>query len=248
MTRPVIGISCSTLVLTGMRGVPRFALSEFYVRCVLDAGGLPLLLPNIGPELAASYLSRIDALLLSGGLDVDPEYYDEEPKPLLGNIDQVRDRYELALARGAHAAGMPLLAICRGVQILNVAFGGNLIQDIPSEVKDPVKHEQNALRQDALSHHVSLVPGTRIHGMAGGMDQIRVNSFHHQSVKDPAEGFEVTARTRDGVVEALEDPQHPFCLGVQWHPERLPENDFTRSIFQHFVEAARTTANAGGVS
>lgn len=245
MSRPVIGVSCSTLVLTGMRGVPRFAISEFYVRCILDAGGLPLLLPNVMPELAASYISRMDGLLLSGGLDVDPEYYGEEPKPKLGNLDQVRDSYELALARGAHQAGMPLLAICRGAQVLNVAFGGSLVQDIDSEVEDPLKHEQDALRQSALSHRVRIKPDTQTYMMAGGTERIRVNSFHHQSVKDVAEGFIVTARSEDDVVEAIEDPSHPFCVGVQWHPERLPENDFTRSIFKHFVEAARSTANAG---
>ncbi len=230
-----------------MRGVPRFALSEFYVRCVMDAGGLPLLLPNVMPELAASYLSRMDGLLLSGGLDVDPEFYGEEPKPKLGNLDQVRDSYELELARGAHQAGMPMLSICRGVQLLNVAFGGTLVQDIDSEIDEPLKHEQDALRQNALSHRIRIKPNTRLHEIAAGSERIRVNSFHHQSVKDVADGFDITARSEDGVIEAIEDPTHPFCVGVQWHPERLPENDFTRSIFQHFVEAARTAANVGEV-
>ncbi len=248
MPRPVIGVSCSTLVLTGMRGVPRFALSEFYIRCILDAGGLPLLLPNVMPELAASYLSRMDGLILSGGLDVDPEYYGEEPKPKLGNLDQVRDSYEFELARGAHQAGMPLLAICRGVQVLNVAFGGSLVQDIDSEVDEPLKHEQDALRQTALSHRVRIVPNSKLHGIAAGIERIRVNSFHHQSVKDVADGFTITAHSEDGVVEAIEDPTQTFCVGVQWHPERLPENDFTRSIFKSFVEAARTAASVGNPS
>ena len=245
MSRPVIGVSCSTLVLTGMRGVPRFALSEFYVRAILDAGGLPLLLPNVGPELAASYLSRVDALLLSGGLDVDPIYYDEPPHQKLGDLDQVRDEYELALAKGARDAGMPIFAICRGIQVLNVAYGGTLIQDLPSEIDGAHKHEQNSVRQDSLSHRIRIEPGTKLHEIAGGHDEMRVNSFHHQSVKDVAEGFVITARTSDGVVEAIEDPNHAFCLGVQWHPERTPGNDLTRALFSQFVEAARAASRAG---
>ena len=184
MARPVIGVSCSTLVLTGMRGVPRHALSEFYVTCILQAGGLPLLLPNGTPELTAAYLSRMDGLILSGGLDVDPEYYEDEPHPKLGNLDQVRDQYELELVRGAHQAGMPILAICRGVQVLNVAFGGSLVQDIPSEVPNAVKHEQQALRQTALSHTVKLERGTRLFSMAGESPRVRVNSFHHEAVRE----------------------------------------------------------------
>ena len=245
MSRPVIGVSCSTLVLTGMRGVPRFALSEFYVRAILDAGGLPLLLPNVGPELAASYLSRVDALLLSGGLDVDPIYYDEPPHQKLGDLDQVRDEYELALAKGARDAGMPIFAICRGIQVLNVAYGGTLIQDLPSEIDGAHKHEQNSVRQDSLSHRIRIEQGTKLHEIAGGNEEIRVNSFHHQAVKDVAEGFVITARTSDGVVEAIEDPSHAFCLGVQWHPERTPSNDLTRALFSQFVEAARTASRAG---
>jgi putative glutamine amidotransferase len=228
-----------------MRGVPRFALSEFYVKAILAAGGLPLLLPNVEPDLAASYLSRVDALLLSGGLDVDPLYYDEGPHQKLGDLDQVRDEYELALAKGARDSGMPVLAICRGVQVLNVAYGGTLIQDIPSEVDGALKHEQHSVRQDSLSHRVRIEPGTKLHEIAGGNDEMRVNSFHHQSVKDVANGFVITARTSDGVIEAIEDPRHPFCVGVQWHPERTLENDLTRALFAQFVAAARTVSKAG---
>lgn len=245
MSRPVIGISCSTLVLTGMRGIPRHALSEFYVNAILDAGGLPLMMPNVGPELAPSYLARVDGLLLSGGLDVDPIKYGERPHPKLGLLDQVRDDWELELVRGAHGAGMPIFAICRGVQVLNVAFGGSLIQDIPSEVDNPVKHEQQSVRQDTTSHQISIVPDTRLSEIAGGLPRIRVNSFHHQAVKDVAEGFVVTANTEDGVIEALEDPKHPYCVGVQWHPERVLHDDFTRSLFRNFVDAARQAASAG---
>jgi putative glutamine amidotransferase len=238
---PVIGITCSTLVLQGMRGVSRFALSNYYVRCVTEAGGLPLLLPNVAPETAAAYLARVDGLVFSGGLDVDPIFFGEEPLPDLGQVDQVRDAFELELIKGAKEAGIPVLAICRGIQVMNVAFGGNLLQDVPSQVTGALKHEQSAIRKDAVSHSLE---GTHLHEIAGS-DRTRVNSFHHQAVDRVAEGFKVSARTLDGVIEGIEDPEHPFCLGVQWHPERRPRDPFTRGLFRSLVEAAKVTAQAG---
>jgi putative glutamine amidotransferase len=241
---PVIGISCSTLVLPEMRGVSRFALSNGYVRCVARAGGLPFLLPNVRPEAAPAYLARLDGVVLSGGLDVDPCHYGEEPRPGLGTVDQVRDAFELELCRAAREQGIPTLAICRGIQIMNVAFGGTLLQDIPAQVERPVRHAQQALRRDALSHSVDVVPGTRLHAVAGA-ERVRVNSFHHQAVDRPAPGLTVSARAPDGCVEGLEDPGHPFLLGVQWHPERRPADPLTRGLFERFVESARQAARAG---
>ncbi len=242
--KPVIGMSCSTLVLTGMRGVPRHALSEMYVACVNDAGGLPFMLPNVAPDYAAAYLSRIDGLLMSGGLDVDPMFYDQEPRREMGKMDRVRDIFELALMRGAIEAGIPILAICRGIQVLNVACGGTLIQDIPSQVEGAIKHEQDALRQDAVGHAVDIEAGSKLAEIVGNT-RVRVNSFHHQAVDRVAEGFVVTARTADGVIEGIEDPKHPYCVGVQWHPERLPAETSTQNLFSSFVEAARAAAQAG---
>lgn len=241
---PVIGLSCSTLVVPGMRGVPRFALVHHYVDCVLAAGGLPLLLPNVTPEAAAGYLARIDGLLLTGGLDVDPIHYGQEPKPHLGQIDPTRDAFELELADGARHAGIPILAICRGVQVLNVAFGGTLLQHIPDEVEGALRHEQDAVRYDALAHAVHIERGTRLFEIAG-TEEARVNSFHHQAVDRPAGGFVVSARARDGVIEGLEDPRAGFCVGVQWHPERRPFDPLTRALFARFVGAAGEVAERG---
>ena len=241
---PVIGITASTLVLPGMRGVARFALSNYYVRCVTEAGGLPLILPNVAPETCASYLARLDGLILSGGLDVDPIFYDQEPMPDLGQVDQVRDAFELELVKSAKEQGIPVLAICRGIQIMNVAFGGTLLQHISGQVTKAIKHEQDAVRRDALSHSVDIVPGTRLHEMAG-TERMRVNTFHHQSCDEVAPGFLVSARALDGVIEAIEDPEHPFCVGVQWHPERRPMDDLTKGLFGGVVEAARKAAKAG---
>jgi len=243
-TTPVIGITGSTLVLEGMRGVSRFALSNYYVRCVTEAGGLPLILPNVAPEVAPAYLSRLDGLIMSGGLDVDPIFYGQEPQPDLGKVDQVRDAFELELVKGAREQGIPVLAICRGLQVMNVAFGGTLLQHIPAQVANALKHEQEAVRRDALSHSVDTVQGTRLHALAGS-DRMRVNTFHHQSCDDMAAGFVVSARALDGVIEAIEDPQHPFFVGVQWHPERRPMDDLTKSLFRGLVEASRCAAEAG---
>ncbi|MHC5011902.1 MAG: gamma-glutamyl-gamma-aminobutyrate hydrolase family protein [Planctomycetota bacterium] len=234
---PIIGITCSTLVLSGMRGVPRFALVHHYVDCVMRAGGLPLMLPNVTTEAAAAYLARIDGLVLSGGLDIDPIFYGQEPLPQMGKIDQVRDAFELEMTRGAHEAGIPILAICRGIQVLNVAFGGTLVQDIDHQVDGAIRHAQDTIRHDAVSHTIDIEEGTRLHEIAG-VSRTRVNTFHHQSPDRVPEPFVISARTVDGVIEGIEDPSHPYCVGVQWHPERTSQDGFSVALFDSFVSAA----------
>ncbi len=237
---PVIGITCVTLAGPHMRGGAHDAVPQQYAECVVAAGGLPLLLPNVPPEAAAAYLSRIDGLILGGGWDVDPFLYGDEPAPDLRQLEQARDRLELALARGAHGEGMPIFGICRGTQLLNVAMGGTLIQHIPDEIDAPIRHEQVDVRPDALSHHVDIEEGTRLHAIAG-TTRARVNTFHHQAVDQVAPGLLISARAPDRVIEGIEDPRHPFCLGVQWHPERSPEDVLSRALFAQFVAAAART-------
>ena len=171
----------------------------------------------MAPDFAAAYLSRLDGLVLSGGLDLDPSSMTRSPIRISARSTTTGNAFELDLARGAKEQGIPVLAICRGIQVMNVAFGGTLIQHIPSEVDAPVRHEQDAIRRDALAHSIDIVPGTRLHEIAG-TDRTRVNTFHHQSVDEPANGFVVSARATDGVIEGMEDPSHPYYLGVQWHP------------------------------
>ena len=235
--RPAIGITTATVDHPPVHGFARYAASHGYVHCVADAGGLPLPLPYSDPDLVDEYLEHLDGLLLSGGLDVDPVFYGQEPRLELGRVDPDRDRFELALIRVAHAAGLPILGICRGAQILNVALGGSLVQDVFSQVPDVIRHEQSNLRWDHHAHHVDVVAGTRLAGLVGG-ERTRVNSDHHQAVDRLATGLVVTARADDGVVEGLEDPAHPWCVGVQWHPERMPDDPLTRNLFAAFVEAA----------
>jgi putative glutamine amidotransferase len=184
-------------------------------------------------------LDQVDGLLLTGGVDVEPAEYGEEPHPTV-ETDKVRDDYELALAREALARDLPLLAICRGAQVLNVAAGGTLVQDIPSAQPAALGHQID--RKDAVAHEVHVEPGTclaRLLDRRLSVDRsIPVNSRHHQSVKQPAPGFVVSATAPDGIVEAIEKPAAPFCVGVQWHPENFWQTGEFNELFQGLIEAA----------
>lgn len=243
--RPLIGITCSTQVGNdpSRPGMKRFGVPSYYVTRLEEAGGLPMLLPVVPPEQAAGYVARMDGLLLSGGVDVDPHAYGSLPHPRLGEVDPARDAFELALVRAARTAGLPILGICRGMQLVNVAFGGTLIQDIPSQVAGAHQHEQVTTDIEQASHEALLEPDTDLHGIVGA-GTLRVNSFHHQGVDRVAEGFHVTARARDGVIEAMERRGGAFFQCVQWHPERMGGDPATRSLFQAFLAAARLGAVA----
>jgi putative glutamine amidotransferase len=177
-------------------------------------------------------------------VDVDPHAYGAEPHPRLGEVDPARDRFEIALVRAARAAGLPIFGVCRGMQLVNVAFGGTLVQDIPAQVPGAIRHDQTTVDLHQPSHGVALAEGTQLRALVGG-GSARVNSFHHQAVERMAEGFRATARSSDGVLEAMEHESGPFFQCVQWHPERLADDPVTRALFQAFVAAARPTA--GGV-
>jgi putative glutamine amidotransferase len=235
---PVIGLTCSTLIVPDMRTVPRFAVVHHYVDCVRAAGGLPVAIPSVEPETADAFLGTVDGLVLTGGLDVDPLHYGQEPDPDLGKVDTQRDEFELALVRAAHARRVPVLGVCRGLQVMNVALGGTLHQHIPTAIERPVRHEQEAVQPDAMSHGIDIEPGTRLH-RAAGTTKTRVNTFHHQAADRVADGLVVTARAPDGVIEGLEDPGHPWCVAVQWHPERRPDDPLSRALFSGLVAAAR---------
>lgn len=238
--RPLIGITTSTQVSDDPTrlGMRRYALPAYYVARVEEAGGLAVLLPNAPPAEAPGYVERLDGLLLSGGVDVDPHEYGAEPHAELGEVDPARDAFEVAAVRAARTAKKPIFAICRGMQLANVAFGGTLLQDIPSQVTGALRHEQSTTDLEQPSHRVELEPGSTLVRLAGAT-QVRVNSFHHQAVERMAPGFRPTARARDGVVEGMESVEGPFFQCVQWHPERLVGDVLTRALFQAFVEAAR---------
>ncbi|MCI0420800.1 MAG: gamma-glutamyl-gamma-aminobutyrate hydrolase family protein [Acidobacteria bacterium] len=239
--RPLIGIPCRIDA-----GRDRFYLRKHYSEALFHAGGTPVLLPLIPEKIYAEELVRgLDAILISGSnSDVDPHRYGQEPHPKIGSVVTRRDETDLFLLDEVFRARKPLLGICFGVQILNVYLGGTLWQDVESQVKQPVKHEQTAM-EDYRSHTIRIKPRSLLHRLAQ-QTQTRVNSFHHQAIQKVAPSLVAVAESSDGIVEAVElrkPRQGQFVLGVQWHPEIGWETDeLSQKIFTHFVEAARNSA------
>lgn len=243
MTRPVVGL---TLGDADRKGFHR--MREDYVRSVERAGAVPAILPPVDPGDAGALLDRLDGLLLSGGADVDPALYGQAPHPRLGPVERRRDDFEIALVREALRRDTPVLAICRGQQVLNVATGGTLVQDIPSTVRGAVGHDGTG-RRWRRSHSVELARGTRLREILE-QDAASVNSFHHQSVDAVGEGLVVSARCpEDGIVEGLEMPSRAFVLAVQWHPESFWDRPGSfQPLFDAHAEACRQGALVGGRS
>ena len=215
---------------------------EDYRQAILHVGGEPRILdPSMPIEQA---LAGIDGLMLTGGDDVAPSRYGEEAHPTVVEAEAGRDEFEIGLINSARARQLPILAICRGVQMLNVACGGTLIQDIPSQLTGALAHSLPVPPNLAysLAHEVwvekdSLLSKLMRERLAD--DTCEVNSRHHQAVKDVARGFRVSATAPDGVIEAIEDPAAAFCLGVQWHPEKFFRTGEFRALFEGFLEAAQ---------
>ncbi len=236
MAQPVIGLTLDHEPPGGWSKYPWYAIRENYCNAVRHADGLPILLPH-DPEAAADYVNRIDGLIITGGgFDVDPALFGAETRHSTVKTKDRRTAFELAATRIALGRDMPVLGICGGQQLLNVALGGTLIQHIPDEVPGALPHRQPNPR-DEPGHDVRVIAGTLLHRIAGA-EHLAVNSAHHQAVKAAGPGVVIDAVAGDGVVEGIEDPRRRFCLGVQWHPEfEIGEAD--RRIFRAFVEAAR---------
>lgn len=213
-------------------------------QAIARAGGLPVLIPTGLDEatLRALY-ERLDAVLLPGGPDVDPAHYGSERHPLTVTIDDLRDKLELTVARWAVRDDLPVFGICRGHQVLNVALGGTLVQDIPDQLGSPLIHDiPDGTPRSTRVHDVTIDSDSRLAGVLGST-RLLVNSLHHQSVEQVASGAVVTAKSPDGVVEALEVPDRHFALSVQWHPEDLYQDDEAMlRLFTAFVQAARERA------
>lgn len=241
--RPLIGISASSMTLHG-RPYNRYYMANFFA--VERAGGLPVAIPaGVDEATLRGIYDRLDGVLLPGGSDVDPAIYGETAHPKTYGIDMQRDALELTLTRWTVAEDRPLLGICRGHQVINVALGGTLVQDIPSQVETTLVHDQpDAQPRNTRLHEVTIDPTSRLAGILG-TTQVRVNSLHHQSVALPAPAASITAHSPDGIVEALEIPGKRFALSVQWHPEDLAgEDDQMAALFEAFVAAARDHALA----
>ena len=224
---PVIGI-------TATPGESRHSVANDYVTAVVRAGGIPVLLPATSdPQLLDATLAHIDGVLLTGGVDVDPSFFGQEPHPMLGEVNARRDTFELLLIPHAIARGMPVFGICRGMQMLNVALGGTLWQDIPSQLPAAGNHRVTDEHSNPIAHTVTIMPGT-VSAQVMGSAPIDVNSRHHQCVQQVAPSLRITAWSPDGVAEMLEGyPDRPI-LAVQWHPENFVADDANSPMLPFF--------------
>lgn len=244
--RPLIGIT--TQSLQAIDGIPAglppsVVMNERYYAAVTELGAIPVLIPLLHNDLETlrALFDRLDGLLLPGGVDMDPATYGEVPHERLGRLDPPRDIVELQLTRWAVAEKKPLLGLCRGLQVLNVAMGGTLWQDLEAQQPATIKHDYfptYGFQRDHLAHEVHVVEGTRLH-RAVGRAQFAVNSMHHQGIRTVGTGLRASALAPDGIVEAVELESDAFIVGVQWHPEVFASSDaHARPLFEQFVEAA----------
>jgi putative glutamine amidotransferase len=228
-------------------GVTRCGRLDDYVASIEQAGARARVLEV--SESPRKVLEEIDGVLLTGGGDVDPVLYGQDRDPTIDDAEPGRDEFEIDLVRRAMAADVPVLGICRGTQVLNVAAGGTLVQDIPSAIQSDLGHAVNEPK-DAVAHEITVIPGSRLEDVLGaGVDAAqacRVNSRHHQSVGRLAPGLVMSAVAPDGVIEAIERDGADFCVGVQWHPENFWRTGEFNSLFEAFVVAARTRLASRG--
>lgn len=238
--RPSIALTTAEFTSPHYRG-PQVMVSSAYLAALERAGAIPVLLtPAHGADSVRELLSACDGLLLTGGEDVDPALYGQPPHPNLEEVSSARDEMEILALETALEKGLPVLAICRGIQILNVAFGGSLFQDLPSQRPEGLIHEQSAPVTERW-HGTKLAADSRLAEVFDAAER-PVNSYHHQAVDRIGEGLRAVAWSEDGLVEALEAADGRWVVGVQWHPERLdpdaPDSDPDRRLFRAFVKAA----------
>lgn len=236
MTRPLIGISLDSQHEQTFSTYPWYALRTNYFQAIQDCGGIPVGIPHEAAAIPA-YLERLDGLVISGGQsDIPPHFYGEQTIHPKTRLNESRARFEHALAKAALAVEMPILGICGGHQLLNVALGGTLIQYIPEEVPGAINHRRDAQRH-LPSHTITIAPGSHLASLAPEA-QVMVNSSHQQALKDLGRGLIASAHTEDGVIEAIELPAHPFAVGVQWHPEFFV-SPLDRTLLEAFVAASQ---------
>ncbi len=231
----------------GSHDQPQVVLYTSYVEVLDRVGLVPVLLtPAHSPAAMRALMNACAGLVLTGGEDVDPRRYGQEPIEALGSVSPDRDRMEEAALAIALERDVPVLGICRGCQVLNVHFGGTLFQDVPTQLPNAARHEQAEPWGEAM-HGVRVEPGSRLGGIVAPV--LRINSFHHQAIRDVGAGLDVVAVADDGVVEAVEARDHAWVIGVQWHPERheasAPDGDPDRLLFGAFRQAVLQAAEAG---
>jgi len=234
--KPLIGIT--TNQSHNVYWQPTITLMQSYVNAVTQAGGVPVLIPSLIEEDGwDAVYSRLDGILFSGGGDISLEHFSGQPHPRIDDVDLARDSIELNFVNAAASDGKPFLGICRGCQVVNVALGGTLFTHIPDQLPDALDHDYPGNKRTILVHEVKIEEGTHIAEIYGE-PITRVNSLHHQGLKDIAPSLRVAGHASDGLVEAIELPDHRFGLAVQWHPEWLTDQEPTRKLFRKFIEAA----------
>ena len=236
--KPLIGITTNQSKTP--YGQPTVMLMQSYIHAVMDAGGVPVLIPSLIAEDGWDVVyARLDGILFSGGGDIGLEYSPGEPHPRIDDVDLARDAIELKMVRAAASDGKPFLGICRGCQVVNVALGGTLYTHIPDQLPDALDHSYPGNMRTMLVHEVKIDEGTHM-AQIFGEPILKVNSLHHQGLKDIAPSIRVAGHAPDGLVEAVELPDHPFGLAVQWHPEWLTDQESMRNLFRKFVETSQS--------
>jgi putative glutamine amidotransferase len=222
--KPLIGVSGSMLASTKYLNYYFSYVSDYYIQAIAKAGGIPVIIPIVRDlSVIPDQIRGLDGLIMSGGADINPLKYQEEPTRTIGTIHPERDEFDYVLLRSALKNKIPILGICRGNQLLNVFHGGTLHQDIESAYTNASEHKQSG-NHEFGTHTVLIEKGSWLSNVLG-KDEIIVNSLHHQAVKDLAPGFKITATSKDGVVEGIERKKGSFCVGVQWHPEMMHSRD-----------------------
>jgi putative glutamine amidotransferase len=254
MKRPLIGVTVSEIRFKGPaeqvdEGDPsssEITLGLGYARSLELAGGIPVAVPVLALENVEPLLEHLSGLLISGGPDIDPAFYGASPSPHLGPVNPAIDALELAICRHADERGMPMLGICRGAQLLNVARGGTLHQHLPDITDGSIEHRQS--EPGALTTHTVRVAPDSLLAQTTGGGSISVNSFHHQGIEQLGQGLRAVARSQDGMIEAVEDIAGAPLLGVQWHAETLTAHAEELALFERLVEAARTLRSGARVA
>jgi putative glutamine amidotransferase len=242
MNQPLIGLT--TFRHQSNLGLSQLSITEAYVKALIGVGAAPVLIPlGLPDEIIQTISSRLDGILFTGGGDVHPENYRGQGHPLLDEVDTDRDRIEIELIHRARSVNLPFMGICRGLQVMNVAFGGTLYEDILDQRAASQRHQFWPEKQrNYLAHTVAIEPQSRLAAILGE-NHPQVNSFHHQGIRTLAPNLQATAYAPDGIIEAIELPDHPFALAVQWHPEWLVPNDAAMMrLFRDFVKAAQLTS------
>lgn len=239
--QPLIALPANRL--TRKNSIPHHEVKEAYIRAVIAAGGLPVLLPAaIPPADLPRLVSLFDGFLFCGGGDLEPGCYGGSQHPNMHGVNPERDAFELALVPLVVQSGKPLLGICRGMQVLNVALGGDLYGDLASQLPAALKHDYfPGYKRDLLVHDVTIETASQLAAILGEAS-VKTNSIHHQAVRKLASDLRATAFSADGVIEAVEMPANKFVLGVQWHPEWLQNSAPMRAIFTEFVRACEVSA------